>query len=362
VEYRSVATSDENTGGAVRLLKTALSSAYSFSGRRLVKQWVEEVQPDVVHVHNTFPLLSPSIFHELRSIGAPSVLTLHNYRLICANALLLRDAQVCENCVSHSPFSAIKYRCYKSSLLGSSVQVQTRIVHDFLKTYQQKVDAIIVLSDFAKSLFIRHGLPEKLLHVKPNFVSRPIVQRDKIPNRFVFVGKIVGEKAVDRLLEAWKRLDLNTAELVIIGDGPFKSELESQYKQVKNVQWRGWLSAEEVGDVVAGASWLVMSSVWYEGFPMVLPEAFTASTPAIVPNLGAMPEVVGNGKRGLIYENSIEGLIQAFRRALDTSAEKYEFLQNACRDAVRNEYSESQNLKTLIEIYTQAIEHSKSHL
>ena len=191
VVLKSVATQATDVSGIKGLAKTALKSVYSFASRKLVRQWVKEVQPDVVHVHNTFPLLSPSILHELHALGIPTVVTLHNYRLVCANALLLHEGSACNKCVTGSAWNAVKHSCYKDSKIASGIQATRRVVHDWLGTYSKKVDAIIVLSDFAHDIFAQSGIPAEKMYVKPNFVMPRPPQMAEKKNRVVFVGRLV---------------------------------------------------------------------------------------------------------------------------------------------------------------------------
>lgn len=356
VVVRTVSTSSEDVGGTRQLVRTAKNSVYSHDSRRLVKSWIDEVRPDVVHVHNTFPILSPSIFHELHDLAVPTVLTLHNYRIACANGLFLRNGQACDRCLEGSPLQAVRHRCYKSSIKGSCVQVATRMVHDRLGTFTEKVDAMIVLSDFAKDMFKRFGIPAEKLHVKPNFVFPRVATPVEKEKAFVFVGKIVPEKGLGGLLEAWKFMQAEGWKLWIVGDGVDRADLERTYEGLPGVTWMGWQGSSEVRDLVARASWLVLPSVWYEGFPMALTEGFAEGTPAIVPNLGAMPEIVGHGDRGMVYDGTVEGLRVALERAMEANLQTASRYQEEALRSVAGPYSPGANVRRLEEIYREAIE------
>lgn len=359
VVLKSVATQASDVSGIKGLAKTALKSVYSFASRKLVREWVNEVKPDVVHVHNTFPLLSPSILHELHALGIPTVVTLHNYRLVCANALLLHEGSACNKCVTGSAWNAVKHSCYKDSKIASGIQATRRVVHDWLGTYSKKVDAIIVLSEFARDIFAESGIPQEKMYVKPNFVMPRVRQAAEKKNRVVFVGRLVEEKGVDRLVEAWKLADLMGWELHIVGEGHMREQLEAMVSGRQDVVFHGWKSQSEVRDLMADAKWLTMPSVCYEGFGMVLVEAFSEGTPVIVPQLGVMPEVAGHGQRGLVYDQTVEGLAQALRTASAMPSEKYEELVMAGQDATDGEYASDSNLLMLMSIYrTAATRHS----
>lgn len=353
VVLKTIATQASDVSGVRGLAKTAIRSIYSQSSRKLVREWVNETKPDVVHIHNTFPLLSPSIIHEFHSLGIPTVLTLHNYRNVCANALLMREGSPCRDCLSGSSWNAVKNACYKESKLASAVQVGRQLLHDWMGTYTERVSAIIVLSNFARDIFIESGIPAEKLHVKPNFVAPSGLSAAHRNKHVTFVGRLVEEKGVVQLVQAWLRSPASDWHLNIVGDGPKHDEITALVQGRNDITLHGWKSQDEVRKMVAESRWLALPSIWYEGFPMTLVEAMAEGTPVIVPNLGAMPEIAGYGTRGHIFDGTIEGLAQTLNAAKSTSPSEYEAFSSACLSSSQNEYASSANLLTLMSIYRQ---------
>jgi len=149
----------------------AAGALWSTSSYRAVKELVREFRPSVAHFHNIFPLVSPAAYDACHAAGVPVVQTLHNYRLVCAAGTLLRDGKVCELCVGHAPWPAVRYACYRESRAESLVMAASLGGHAAIGTWRSKVDAYIALTEFARRIFVRGGLPEERIHVRPNAVE-----------------------------------------------------------------------------------------------------------------------------------------------------------------------------------------------
>jgi glycosyltransferase involved in cell wall biosynthesis len=252
---------------------------------------VRQHRPDVTHIHNTWYHLTPSVFRAARAAGSPTVLTLHNYRLVCANSMLLRDGKPCELCVgSRNPWYAVRYRCYRDSTVQSAAAAATIAINRRRSTWQQDVDLFLALTDFARGKMIEGGLPEQRIRVKPNFVSDPgrrtvsTAESDLI----LFVGRLAPEKGPDVLVEAWQRANLEGLRLEIIGDGDMRETLGGR----PGVALRGQLGGDQVRKLMLQARALVLPSIWYEGLSMVMLEALGAGLPVLASALGAMPDVL----------------------------------------------------------------------
>ena len=341
-------------GAAVAL--TGFQTVWSPPGYRLMRDAIRRVQPDLVHVHNTFPLLSPSIYWAAQAQHVPVVQTLHNYRITCANGLLMRDQKPCEDCVGKLPLPALRHRCYKNSLVATVSLAAMQVGNRAIGSYRSQVDAYIALTEFARSLMIRAGLPESKLHVKPNFIQD--FAQDPPPetrkNQVVFVGRIDAEKGVDLLIEAWIALQTENAHLVVIGNGPERPALEALSAGDRSVEWRGHMERREVLEEVARSRFLVLSSRWYEGFmvPMVLLEALCAGTPAIVPGLGAMPELIGQGASGTVFAGgSAESLRGTLAEALALPEPAWREKSRDARQRYVSYYTPQENYRQLAAIY-----------
>lgn len=346
--------------GLVGVIKGAFSTPWNpWMANSIIKK-VDEFEPDVVHVHNTFPLISPSIFS---SIGkrAARVLTLHNYRLFCPAAIPMRDGRVCTKCIDRrSPLSSIVHGCYRSSRLATVPLAINVSLHRCLNTWLREVDAFIVLSDFQRKLMIDAGLPEDKVHVKPNFYpgNPQVISWPERKSYVVFAGRLAAEKGVMNLLRAWKLWGANAPELRLVGDGPLRHDLERAAAGLP-VSFLGQLSAEEAQAQIANARLLVLPSEWFEGFPMVVREAFAFGTPVAVSDIGPLPSIVQHGVSGVVFQPSNPGsLLKEVRNAWETPG-LLKRLSQGSRAEFESKYTEEANYSKLMDIYRKAIEVSR---
>jgi glycosyltransferase involved in cell wall biosynthesis len=288
--------SNRSIEGGLAQLKTALYMASSPWGAKWMRERLAETRPDVVHVHNFFPLLSPAIYSPCNERGVPVVQTLHNYRTLCANGMLLRDDRPCELCVGGSPFQGVRYGCYRGSAVASVPLAYMIARHRAAGTWQRRVDRFIALTEFARSRFLAAGFPPEKVVAKPNFVADPGAPAlpAEAGEAVLFVGRLAPEKGIATMMRAWDSLEV---PLVVAGDGASRPLVEaSASPYVKAI---GWRSGAEVAAEMGRARFMVMPSEWYEGFPMTLVEAFSLGRPVLVSRLGSMAEVVEDGVTGL---------------------------------------------------------------
>lgn len=276
-------------------LASLARSAWNRRAAGEVRDAAERFGPDVVHVHNTWFALSPAVFPSLKAAGYPVVVTIHNYRLACVNALLYRDGGPCQDCVGRLPWPGVIHRCYRGSAAQSGMVAVTIATHRLRRTWERDVDRFIVLSRFAADILIRAGIPKDRIVVKPNVVNDP-GPRPRPPsagNSILYVGRLTEEKGIADLVEAWGRTDVPGLDLVVIGDGPLLEEVRGAGGG--KVEVLGALSPEEVRRRMLEARALVLPSRWFEGMPMVLLEAMAAGLPVVVPDHGALVETAGGG-------------------------------------------------------------------
>ncbi len=255
-------------------------------------------QADVVHFHNTFPLLSPSVYSAVKSAGAAVVQTLHNYRLICPTAICYRDGHVCEDCVKRTiPWPAIVHRCYRGDRGASVVTAGMLAVHHFRGTYRNDVDAFIALTAFARDKFIDAGLPAEKFTVKPNFVGPDPGAGDGSGNFCLFVGRLTESKGISVMLNAWKQIKADI-HLKIAGDGELAALVRDAAAADPRIHFVGRLPSDQVFDLMGHAGALIFPSVWYEGLPKTILESFARGTPVIASNLGSMSDLISPGRTG----------------------------------------------------------------
>lgn len=341
-------------GGLSGKLKTALTAAYSPNSRALGREKLRFFKPDIVHVHNFFPLITPSVYDACRDEAVPVVQTLHNYRLICPGALLMRDGHICERCISGSPYQAARYGCYKGSRLGSLVVADMVARHRRQGTWRHKVDRFIALTEFAKDKFVQAGFPAEKIAIKSNFLLDPLEEPRNSPTLLggfaLFVGRISEEKGIKTLLKAWTKLG-RQVNLKVAGSGPMDALLQG----VPNIEALGRQSSVEVGRLMRQADFLVLPSEWYEGFPLVLVEAFAHGLPVLASRLGGMAEIVRDGETGLWFEpGNAEDLANKVTWLTDHPDECRRMGENA-RAAYLANYSPEINYQQLMDIYRGAL-------
>jgi glycosyltransferase involved in cell wall biosynthesis len=356
VETLSLWTRELEGANAFKLISTGLGTVWSFRGHRLVRKAIERFRPDLLHVHNTFPLFSPSIYWAANAADVPVVQTLHNYRLACANALLLRDDRPCEDCVGRFPWSALRYRCHSSSFFRTLAVTSMNVIHRWVGTYRNKIQAYIALTEFSKDILIRAGLPSDKVFVKPNFTPDPGALVALRSPRVIFAGSINRAKGVHLLLESWSRLALPGYKLVLLGDGPDRAMLQSCYAADPSIEWLGSQPRNTVLEYIASSQWVVLPSLAYENFAMSILEAFSLGTPVIVPGHGALGTIVSNGSDGWHFSpGDVGSLSHTLRSALSSSPLRWAEWSAAARARYLRNMTATSNYRQLLGIYQGAM-------
>lgn len=335
-------------------LALAGKTVWNRSAYRAVRRAVREHRTEVMHVHNTLPLLSPAVYHAAWAEGVSVVQTLHNYRLLCPAATLYRDGGVCEDCVGKPlAWPAVVHGCYRGSRAASGAVATMVATHRLLGTWSRRIDVFIALTEFARSRFVHGGLDEARLAVKPNFVDVPAPEARRPGGYALFVGRLAPEKGLAVLLDAWRRIG-ERLPLRIVGDGPLASEAERATRELPGVRWLGARSREEVLDAMRDAELLVFPSTWYEGFPVTLAEAFASGLPVLASELGSLAELVENGRTGLTFPpGDAEALADRVVWTLD-HPRAVDAMRHAARETYERRYSPDANYRQLVAIYRRA--------
>ena len=396
-----------------QLLKASLSALWSHRTYREFRKILQTKQPDVVHCHNIFPVISPSIYWACAKENVPVVQTLHNYRLLCLNAFLFRQSNsvkcedlsfkkdpkpktsesgsICEKCLTKSfKWPGVKYGCYRDSKAGSLIVALMLFSHKLIGTWAKKVTAYIALTEFQKQKMIEGGIPSGKIFVKPNFIAggdgvksevlsvkkgesdpadlifKTLKLKTDVPCA-LFVGRLSPEKGCDVLIRAWARfqekLTANSHEpianqmpqLLIVGDGPECESLEllaKSYKLIAKVHFLGRMPKMDVLPLMRNAQFLALSSRWYEGFPMTIVEAFSCGTAVISSNAGGVKEVIHQHKNGLKFKvDDVESLSDELIWAF-SHPEEMEAMGRCAREDFEIMYSAEVNYSILNRIYT----------
>jgi glycosyltransferase involved in cell wall biosynthesis len=294
----------------------AVNTIWSRSSRAELRKVLRKARPDIVHVHNTFALLSPSIYGACKAEGVPVVQTLHNFRFFCPSALFLRDGKPCEDCVDRSLMQSIRHRCYRGSVGATATLAAMLSVHRAIGTYSRDIDRYIVLTQFARRKVAMAGIDDHKLVVKPNFVPNPPPAGRGGGGYVVFVGRLLQGKGAETLVAAWRHM--RSVKLKIIGDGALRPTLEAIARSENlNIEFTGTQSRSLVLEAVSNAELLIIPSEWYEGFPMVIAESFACGTPVLASRIGSLEELVDEGVTGRKFTAADSaGLASAVRTML----------------------------------------------
>jgi len=309
---------------------------------------VDVFRPDVIHAHNTFALVSSSLYWAAARAGVPVVQTLHNFRLMCVQAMFLYDGKVCEDCLGHVPWRGVVRKCYRNSGLQSAALAVMLGAHRTLGTFRDKVTRYIALNEFCRSKFVEGGLPASRISVKPNFVD---VERPVAGARSggLYVGRLAPEKGIDVLLQALRELPGVTIDVIGVGPQQHKVEAHPQLNVL------GWLAHDEIYERMRRASYLVMPSIWYENFPRTLVEAYANSLPVIASHLGALAELVDHGRTGLLFEpGSAHDLARHIAWA-EAFPAKRRAMGDEARECYEERFTSERNYAELMAIYEDAI-------
>ena len=339
-------------------LKSGLETVWGWKAYRELKEIIAENKPDIAHFHNTFPLISPSGYYACAETDIPVVQTLHNYRLLCPAATLMRKGDVCETCLGRTvPVSGVLHACYHKSFPQSAVLAAMLAAHKVLRTWSTKVAAYIALSEFARQKFVQGGLPEDRIFVKPNFVFPDPGPKKGSGDYALFVGRLSAEKGLHILFQAWRRLS-QRIPLVVIGDGPMKEEIDAMKAQIglPEVNILGNIGSKEVLQWMRDARFLVCPSLWFEGFPLAVAEAFASAVPVIASRLGSLGEVVQHGRTGLHFTaGNCDDLAEKVEWAW-THCEQIEQMGRLARLEYERKYTAERNYRTLMRIYDQVLD------
>ena len=277
--------------------RTAASAMWSADAAKRVSTAIRSARPDVVHVHNTFVLASPSVFWAASRSAVPVVHTLHNYRLVCPVATCFRDGHCCTDCVGQPiPLPGVVHACVRGSRTQSAVVSATIAAHRAIGTWTRRIDRYIALTAFQRSLLVQGGLPAHRISVVPNFLEPDPGANVAARGGFLYLGRLALEKGIATLTAA---AALSGHAVRVAGDGPAVDLVEAAAAS-DNVVALGRLATVDARAEVASAVALIVPSLWFEGFPMVVLEAYASGTPVIASRIGSLAEVIEDGTTGLL--------------------------------------------------------------
>ena len=356
VEVVSFERCNDDLDDSTLMARTAMAvnTIWSQRSRTELRKVLDDVGPDIVHVHNTFSMLSPSIYGACKAEGVPVVQTLHNFRFFCPSALFLRDGKPCEDCMVKSLLQSVRHRCYRGSLGATATLAAMLTLHRAIGTYSRDIDRYISLTKFAREKITKGGISPHKIMVKPNFVPNPPLPGRGGGGYVVFVGRLLEGKGAETLVAAWRHLP--SVRLKIVGDGALRAGLEAVARSENlNIEFTGMQSRPLVLDAISNADFLIIPSEWYEGFPMVIAESFACGTPVLASRIGSLEELVEEGVNGRKFAAADpEGLAGAVRVMLDDKPALNRMRVNA-RAYFDAHLTEQANYTQLMNIYSAVI-------
>lgn len=324
------------------------STIFNIGSYRDIKKIIQQNDIDIVHVHNTLNLISPSVYYASLSCGVPVVQTIHNFRLLCPGATLYRDGHVCEDCITKGLFCAIKHRCYRNNRMQTTACVLSTVIHRIISTYK-RINYICLTEFNKKKLLELKSIEDSQVYVKPNFFFENEFTNLNISGKrtgFIYAGRLDSLKGIPILFEAWNYMGNSAPKLIVCGKGPLENWCK-EYVRVNqncNIELMGYVDNFETKKLMASAQALILPTQWYEGFPMTILEAFSVGTPVIGSDIGNVGCLIQEGLTGWKFKHdSFIELAEIVRKA-----EKAELIVNT---SSISKFSATNNYIQLMEIY-----------
>ena len=337
--------------GILGKLMLPLDSIFSIKTYKEVKEIIKKEKIDIVHVHNTLPLVSPSVYYAAINNKVPVVQSVHNFRMLCPGATFTKENKICEDCVDKGLICAVKNKCYRGSLVQSIVSVATLVFHRLIGTYR-KVSGYIALTEFNKNK-LKTLISEEKIYVKPNFINKnkDTLIRGSYKDYFLFLGRIDELKGINLLIETWRGID--DSKLKVVGTGPLEENIKEYIDRnsINNVELLGFKKKEDVMKLIKNAKALIVPSQWYEGFPMTIVESLSLGIPIIAGDIGNMATIIKNGYNGLLFKYDDKNELKEKILEIDSDIMLLEHLRNGALETYNKKYNEDINYKLLKSIY-----------
>lgn len=353
----TVSNDEFDKAGLIGKVVSTLGMLWSFKHYHAIQQIVKKEQPDIVHIHTFFPLLSPSILYAVKRSGVPVVVTLHDTRFVCPCATSLRGTSICNECGDGHYFRMCKYRCFKGSRLQSFLVAAIFKYHRIRKSFYKQIDKYICLNENQISLLIDAGFDKKKIVKKYNFVPDAetkikAFKAEELPNRYIlFYGRIGEEKGIKTLMQIWNEPRMNHVPLVVMGGGPLEEEFKAWAEKKNNIYFLGYTPHDKCLSVVKGGEFVVFPSIWYEGCSMVEIEAESLGKALVATDIGFSTEAIQNGKNGYkVPLKDVDSFVDVITELWDNPEKCRELGQNARKD-YEAKYLPEDNYEQLIAVY-----------
>ncbi|MEI8411573.1 MULTISPECIES: glycosyltransferase [unclassified Kribbella] len=328
------------------------------AAKRDLAETLQRFRPDVVHVHNTFPVLSPSVLYACRDAGVPVVITLHNYKLLCASGDFFRAGELCHDCAGGNPVSGVIHRCYRGSTLATATTVLNTRTHR--RSWRDLVSAYIFVSESQRALLTGMAFDPDRSFVRYNYVpyDGPIGDSPK-QRQVTYVGRLDAAKGAPLLMKGWDAYRAlagdDALRLVIAGGGPMLDEVTAWAAERPSVELLGLMSKQEVFELIGRSRAVVLPSEWEETFGLVVVEAMAVGVPLLASGHGSFPELVTDGVDGALFEPGRPDALAKLLLDVDTSPDRYAELGRQARATYEKKHDPRRNLEQLLDIYRFAV-------
>ncbi|MGI5446882.1 glycosyltransferase [Streptomyces sp. CA-243310] len=317
---------------------------------------LRDERPDVVHVHNVFPLLSPAVLAACADAGVPAVATLHNYTQVCPPGTLQRDGRPCTECVGTAPLPAVRHGCYRGSRLATVPLAVSLSVNR--RRWWSGVERFFCISGAQRDVLVRAGMPADRLAVKHNFVPEPGTVRTGGGEHLLYLGRLAEAKGVRLLMAAWDEIAAGGGvgvPLVVAGTGPLEREVTAWAAGRDDVRYVGLYDEAQCRQAIARSVAVVAPSTWLEAFGLVVVEAMAAGVPAVAAGHGAFVELVEDGVSGLLHRPGEPASLAACMRRVTAEPDRNREMGRAARRRYEQGFSPTVGLERLVEGYRTAI-------
>ncbi len=348
---------DDTAGSLSWNAKLALGirTIWSHSDYQALRRLIRTEKPDLMHVQNSFPLISPSAYYAARHEDVPVIQTLHNYRLICPSAVFMRENRICEDCAHKTvPWPAVLHACYSHGRAATAVTSSMIAVHRALNTWRDVVDGYIAQSEFMRAKFIECGLPARKVFLKSGFVYPDPGEAPGSGDYAIFVGRLSPEKGVDVLLKAWEQTRRRWS-LKIVGEGPLEVSVRASASRIPGVEVLGRVSSDELDHLRRNARFQIVPSIWYEGAPAVILEAFAIGLPIVASRIGSLATMIDHSRTGLHFQPGDAADLAAQADRMFLCPEELAWMRRNARKDFLNRYTADKSFTALIDVYEKVI-------
>ena len=338
---------------------TSKELIYSSTTKKYLETLLKAFRPDIAHAHNIYGRLTTSVLDVFRKHNIPVLLTLHDYKLICPSYQLLNNGNICEDCKKRRYYMAVFNKCHKDSYVASAIYALETTMNKFLGKFDKSVSFYISPSNFLKKKCIEFGMPAfRVIHV-PNFIYvDDYIPNYNFKNYLIYFGRLSHEKGILTMIKAFELLNSKGVELLIVGDGPLREQLEAEAKVrgLGNIKFLGYLANDRLLSVLAKAMASILPSEWYENGPMSVMESFAMGKPVIGARIGGITEMIENGINGYLFEpGNPEDLAQKINLLLSKTKKDVVDMGMLARKNAEEKYNAESHYHKLMRLYDKVL-------